>query len=104
VVCGDHDGAVPPADSRLLGARIRDARLITSQAGNNLQKPVPAEIVTQLVEQLHESETSVTGFYPNARAMSDPAVMGSDSASADSWVGSAWSSGAMTAGSIRRTA
>jgi pimeloyl-ACP methyl ester carboxylesterase len=56
VVCGDHDRAVPPANSRLLAARIRDARLVTIQAGHDLQKPGPAAIVAQLVEQFLDSE------------------------------------------------
>jgi pimeloyl-ACP methyl ester carboxylesterase len=56
VVCGDHDTAVPPANSRLLAARIRDARLVTIQAGHDLQKPGPAAIVAQLVEQFLDSE------------------------------------------------
>jgi pimeloyl-ACP methyl ester carboxylesterase len=61
VICGDHDTAVPPANSRLLAARIRDARLVTIQAGHDLQKPGPAAIVAQLVEQFLDSETSVMG-------------------------------------------
>jgi pimeloyl-ACP methyl ester carboxylesterase len=56
VVCGDHDRAVPPANSRLLAARIRDARLVTIQAGHDLQKPGPTAIVAQLVEQFLDSE------------------------------------------------
>jgi pimeloyl-ACP methyl ester carboxylesterase len=56
VICGDHDTAVPPANSRLLAARIRNARLVTIQAGHDLQKPGPAAIVAQLVEQFLESE------------------------------------------------
>jgi pimeloyl-ACP methyl ester carboxylesterase len=59
VICGDHDTAVPPANSRLLAARIRDARLVTIQAGHDLQKPGPVAIVAQLVEQFLDSETSV---------------------------------------------
>jgi pimeloyl-ACP methyl ester carboxylesterase len=61
VICGDHDTAVPPANSRLLAARIRDARLVTIRAGHDLQKPGPAAIVAQLVEQFLDSETSVMG-------------------------------------------
>lgn len=61
VVCGDRDRAVPPANSRLLAARIRDARLITIQAGHDLQKPSPAAIVGQLVDQFLDSHTSMTG-------------------------------------------
>jgi poly(3-hydroxyoctanoate) depolymerase len=56
VVCGEHDRAVAPANSRLLAARIRDARLITIQAGHDLQKPGPAAIVAQLVEQFLDSK------------------------------------------------
>jgi pimeloyl-ACP methyl ester carboxylesterase len=57
VISGDYDTAVPPANSRLLAARIRNARLVTIQAGHDLQKPGPAAIVAQLVEQFLESET-----------------------------------------------
>ena len=105
VICGDHDRAVPPANSRLLAARIRDARLITIQAGHDLQKPGPAEIVAQLVEQFLDSDTSMAGCQPKARAISAPPGMVSDSGpAADSPAAVAWSSGAMTAGSMRRTA
>jgi pimeloyl-ACP methyl ester carboxylesterase len=55
VVCGEHDRAVAPANSRLLAARIRDARLITIQAGHDLQKPGPAAVVAQLVDQFLDS-------------------------------------------------
>jgi pimeloyl-ACP methyl ester carboxylesterase len=55
VVCGDRDRAVLPANSRLLAARIRDARLVTIQAGHDLQAPRPAAIVAQLVEQFLDS-------------------------------------------------
>jgi poly(3-hydroxyoctanoate) depolymerase len=51
VVCGERDRAVPPANSRLLAARIRDARLVTVQAGHDLQKPATAAIVGRLVER-----------------------------------------------------
>jgi poly(3-hydroxyoctanoate) depolymerase len=51
LVCGEYDRAVPPANSRLLAARIRDARLVTVQAGHDLQKPAPAAIVGRLVER-----------------------------------------------------
>ena len=51
VVCGDHDRAVPPANSRLLAARIRNARLVTVQAGHDLQKPATAAVVGRLVER-----------------------------------------------------
>jgi pimeloyl-ACP methyl ester carboxylesterase len=61
LICRDHDTAVPPANSRLLAARIRDARLVTIQAGHDLQKPGPAAVVAQLLERFLESETSVMG-------------------------------------------
>jgi pimeloyl-ACP methyl ester carboxylesterase len=61
VVCGDHDRAVAPANTRLLAARIRDARLITIQAGHDLQKPGPATAVAGLVDQFLDSDTSMTG-------------------------------------------
>ena len=56
VVCGDHDRAVPPANSRLLAARIRNARIVTVQAGHDLQKPAPAAIVGGLVERFLNGE------------------------------------------------
>jgi pimeloyl-ACP methyl ester carboxylesterase len=58
VVCGDYDRAVVPANSRLLAARIRDARLVTVQAGHDLQKPGPAAIVGHLVERFLDAKTS----------------------------------------------
>lgn len=61
VICGDYDRAVPPANSRLLAARIRDARLITILAGHDLQRPGPAAIVARLVEEFLDSETSTMG-------------------------------------------
>ena len=57
VICGDYDTAVPPANSRLLAARIRDARLVTVQAGHDLQKRGPAAVVAQLVEQFLDVRT-----------------------------------------------
>jgi hypothetical protein len=105
VICGDHDRAVPPANKSATCGRIPDARLITIQAGHDLQKPGPAEIVAQLVEQFLDSETSMAGCQPKARAISAPPGMVSDSGpAADSPAAAAWSSGAMTAGSIRITA
>jgi pimeloyl-ACP methyl ester carboxylesterase len=56
VVCGDYDRAVPPANSRLLAARIRDARLVTVPAGHDLQKPASAAIVGPLVERFLDAE------------------------------------------------
>ena len=61
VVCGDYDRAVPPANSRLLAARIRDTRLVTIQAGHDLQKPGPAAIVARLVEKFLDSQPLMTG-------------------------------------------
>ena len=55
VVCGDRDRAVSPANSRLLAARIGNARLVTIQAGHDLQTPPAADIVGQLVEQFLDS-------------------------------------------------
>jgi poly(3-hydroxyoctanoate) depolymerase len=57
VICGDLDRAVPPANSRLLAARIRDAHRVTIHAGHDLQKPGPAAIVGQLVQRFLDSET-----------------------------------------------
>ena len=57
VVCGDHDRAVPPASRRILAARIPDARLVTIRAGHDLQKPGPAAVVAQLVEQFLDVRT-----------------------------------------------
>lgn len=51
VLCGDHDTAVPPSNSRLLAARIPNARLAIVNAGHDLQRPDPAAVVAGLVEQ-----------------------------------------------------
>jgi poly(3-hydroxyoctanoate) depolymerase len=59
VVCGDYDTAVPPANSRILAARIRDARLVTVPAGHDLQRPGPAAVVAQLIDRFLDSETSL---------------------------------------------
>jgi pimeloyl-ACP methyl ester carboxylesterase len=56
VICGEYDRAVAPANSRLLAARIPKARLVTIQAGHDLQKPGPAAIVGRLVKQFLDSE------------------------------------------------
>ena len=67
VICGDLDRAVPAANSRLLAARIRDARLVTIQAGHDLQKPRSAAIVAPLVDQFLASETSTPNTkYPRS--------------------------------------
>ena len=57
IVCGAGDKAVPPANSRILAARIPDARLVTIRAGHDLQKPGPAAVVAQLVEQFLDVRT-----------------------------------------------
>ena len=72
VVCGDHDRAVPPANSRLLAARIPDARLITIQDGHDLQKPRSAAIVAQLVDQFLDSETSTPNTKYRRSGWQDP--------------------------------
>jgi pimeloyl-ACP methyl ester carboxylesterase len=56
VVCGEHDRVVPPANCRLLAARIRDARLVMVQAGHDLQKPAPAAIAGHLVERFLDAD------------------------------------------------
>jgi poly(3-hydroxyoctanoate) depolymerase len=58
VVCGDRDRAVVPANSKLLAARIRDARLEIVHAGHDLQKREPAAVVGRLVERFLDSKTS----------------------------------------------
>jgi len=58
VVCGDYDRAVPPANSKLLAARIPNARLVTVQAGHDLQKAASAAIVAPLVERFLDAKTS----------------------------------------------
>ena len=55
VICGNYDRAVVPANSRLLAARIPDARLETIQAGHDLQRPGPAAVVGRLVKQFLDS-------------------------------------------------
>ena len=47
----------PAGEQRLLAARIRDARLVTIQAGHDLQRPGPAAVVAQLVEQFLDVRT-----------------------------------------------
>lgn len=62
VICGDGDKAIPPANSRLLAARIRNARLATVGAGHDLQKPGVAPIVAALVQRFLDGEAeSATG-------------------------------------------
>jgi pimeloyl-ACP methyl ester carboxylesterase len=55
VVCGDLDRAVPPANSRLLAARIPNARLVMVRAGHDLQRPGPAAVVARLVEDFFDT-------------------------------------------------
>ena len=61
VICGDRDAVVPPANSRLLAARIRNARMVSIQAGHDLQRPGPAAVVGQLVQQFLEPATARPG-------------------------------------------
>ena len=61
VVCGVNDRAVPPVNSRLIAARIRDARIITVQAGHDLQRHGQAAIVVPLVEEFLASAPSTRG-------------------------------------------
>jgi len=61
VVCGVNDKAVPPANSRLIAARIRDARIVTVQAGHDLQRPRPAAIVAPVVKQFLASASATIG-------------------------------------------
>jgi hypothetical protein len=42
-------------------ARIRDARLVTIPAGHDLQLPVPAATVAELVTQFVDSRTAAVG-------------------------------------------
>jgi len=72
VVCGEHDRAVPPANSRLLAARIPDARLITIQDGHDLQKPRSAAIAAQLVDQFLDSETPTPNTKYTRSGWQDP--------------------------------
>jgi poly(3-hydroxyoctanoate) depolymerase len=67
VVCGGYDRAVPPANSRLLAARIPDARLVTVQAGHDLQRPGPAAIVGRLVREFLDEQTSMRELCPSTR-------------------------------------
>jgi poly(3-hydroxyoctanoate) depolymerase len=50
VVCGTHDRIAPPANSRLLARRIRDASLMLVPGGHDLQLPEPARLLAQHVE------------------------------------------------------
>jgi poly(3-hydroxyoctanoate) depolymerase len=75
VVCGDHDKAVPPANSRLLAARIPDARLITIQDGHDLQKPRSAAIVAPLVDQFLASGAVIRRQRPPAGSIASGEVL-----------------------------
>lgn len=57
VVCGDGDKAVPTANSRILAARIPNARMVTVPAGHDLQKPGPAAVVAELVGEFLDVST-----------------------------------------------
>ena len=58
VVCGTRDRVAPPENSRVLAERIPAASLVLLPAGHDLQRPVPARSLAQLVED----------FWPSARA------------------------------------
>ncbi|QNJ96543.1 alpha/beta fold hydrolase (plasmid) [Mycolicibacterium fluoranthenivorans] len=51
VVCGRHDRIVPPANSRLLAARIPRAELMMIDGGHDLQQPAPAVTAAALTRQ-----------------------------------------------------
>lgn len=51
LICGDHDRVVPRANSRLIAARIPNARIVTIEAGHDLQKSGPAAAAGHLVQQ-----------------------------------------------------
>lgn len=57
VLCGEHDRIVPPANSRLLAARIGHARLVTIPAGHDLQKRGPADAAGHLVRRFFDRAT-----------------------------------------------
>lgn len=61
VVCGAHDAVVPPANSRLLAARIRDARLVTIEAGHDVQKPGAALALARVVQEFLDSGETTAG-------------------------------------------
>lgn len=50
LICDEHDRVVPRANSRLIAARIPKARLVTIQAGHDLQKPGPGAAAGKLVQ------------------------------------------------------
>ena len=94
-----NDAALATRPSRrrtagLLAARIPDARLVTIQAGHDLQKPGPAAVVAQLVGQFLDVRTrwranSPVRIQPKASAASLPDCVGTDSGTASSRVGAA---------------
>lgn len=51
VLCGNRDSAVPSANSRILAARIPDARLVTISGGHDLQKRGLAAVVCRYVKE-----------------------------------------------------
>ncbi|TPG32847.1 alpha/beta fold hydrolase [Mycolicibacterium hodleri] len=51
LICGEQDRVVPLANSSLIAARIRNARLVTIQAGHDLQMPGPAAAAGRIVRQ-----------------------------------------------------
>lgn len=60
VVCGARPGRPAGGQQTSCCAHPR-RRLVTIQAAHDPQKPGPAAIAAQLVEQLLDSETSMTG-------------------------------------------
>jgi poly(3-hydroxyoctanoate) depolymerase len=51
VVCGTHDRIVPPANSRVLAARIPGATFAMLPGGHDLQRPEPAKALARIVEE-----------------------------------------------------
>ena len=58
VITGDNDKAVPPVNSKLLAERIHGARLEIVRAGHDLQKPKPAAVVAELIQEFFASTPS----------------------------------------------
>ena len=58
VITGDNDKAVPPVNSKLLAERIHGARLEIVRAGHDLQKPEPAAVVAELIQEFFASTPS----------------------------------------------
>ncbi len=56
VVCGDKDRVVPPVNSRVLAGRIPGARLVTLDAGHDVQRPRPAQALAHAVASFLDGE------------------------------------------------